>query len=124
MVEAEFGGGDLDLILLGYRSSMQSSSLYSPFELVYGVKARLPIELDLPTHTFQQDEHGNHMEMLMENLKILGDKRSNAQKNIQQAQATQKRQYMIENTIGKESLKLEMKYGYANSRRDQERVVN
>ena len=39
---------DLDLILLGYRSFMQSSSLYSPFELVYGVKARLPIELDLP----------------------------------------------------------------------------
>ena len=41
---------DLDLILLGYLSSMQSSSLYSPFVLVYGVKARLPIELDLPTH--------------------------------------------------------------------------
>ena len=34
---------DLDGILLGYRSSMQSSSLYSPFEHVYGVKARLPI---------------------------------------------------------------------------------
>ena len=63
--------GDLDLILLGYRLSMQSSSLYSPFELVYGVKARLPIELDLPTHTFQQDEDGSHMDMLMENLKIL-----------------------------------------------------
>ena len=29
---------DLDLILLGYRSSIQSSTLYSPFELVYGVK--------------------------------------------------------------------------------------
>ena len=29
---------DLDLILLDYRSSTQSSTLYSPFELVYGVK--------------------------------------------------------------------------------------
>ena len=83
----------MDHILLGYRSSMQSSLLYSPFELVYGVKASLPIEIDLPTHTLQQDQDGNHMEMLMENLKILGDKRSNAHKNIQQAQATQKRQY-------------------------------
>ena len=47
---------DWDLILLGYRSSIQSSTLYSPFELVYGVKARLPIELDLPMHTYQGDE--------------------------------------------------------------------
>ena len=29
---------DLDLILLGYSSSIQSSTLYSPFELVYGMK--------------------------------------------------------------------------------------
>ena len=71
------------------------------FEFVYDVKARLPIELDLPTHTFQQDEDGNHMEMLMENLKILGDKRSNA---IQVYSASsghpEKAHRMIENTIG------------------------
>ena len=47
---------DLDLILLGYRSSIQSSMLYSLFELVYGMKARLPIKLDLPIHTYQRDE--------------------------------------------------------------------
>ena len=47
----------MDLILLGYRSSMQSSSLYSPFELVYGVKARLPIELE-PLGIVHSDLYG------------------------------------------------------------------
>ena len=47
---------DLDLFWLGYRSSIQSSSLYSSSELVYGVKARLPIELDLPPHKCQADK--------------------------------------------------------------------
>ena len=59
---------DLDLILLGYRSSIQSSTLYSPFELFYGVKARLPIELDLPMHTYQGDEGIEAMEKVVQNL--------------------------------------------------------
>jgi len=36
-------------ILLSYRVSRQKSTKYTPFELVYGVKARLPVDLDLPT---------------------------------------------------------------------------
>ena len=64
--------------MLGYRSSIQSSSLYSPFELVYGVKARLPIELDLLPHTCQADKDDNCMEKLMVNSKLLGEKRSDA----------------------------------------------
>ena len=88
-------GGKLnwDLFLLGYRSSIQSSSLYYPFELVYGVKARLPIEFDLPPHKFQADQDDNPMEKLMVNSKLLGEKRSDACENIHIAQATQKRQY-------------------------------
>ena len=81
---------DLDLFLLGYRSSIQSSSLYSPFELVYGVKARLPIELDLPPHKFQADKD-NPMEKLMMNSKLLGEKRSDACENIHIAKATPKK---------------------------------
>ena len=65
---------DLDLILLGYRSSIQSSSLYSPFELVYGMKARLPIELDLPVHTYQGDEGIKAMEKVVKNLEIVDEK--------------------------------------------------
>lgn len=80
---------DLDLILLGYRSSIQSSTLYSPFELVYGVKARLPIESDLPMHTYQGDEGIEAMEKVVQN--IVSEKRIDAHKNIKLAQATQKK---------------------------------
>ena len=62
---------DLDLSLLGYRSFIQS---YSPFELVYDVKARLPIELDLPPHKFNADKDDSPMEKLMVNSKLLGEK--------------------------------------------------
>ena len=80
----------MDLILLGYCSSIQSSTLYSRFELVYGVKARLPIELDLPIHTYQGDEGIEAMEKVVQNLKIVSEKHIDAHKNIKLAQATQK----------------------------------
>ena len=108
---------DLDLILLGYRSSTQSSSLYSPFELLYGVKARLPIELDLPPHKCQNDKDDNSMEKLMVSSKLLSEKCSDACVNIHIAQVTQKRQYdrkhcrLEEFVVGDE-------VWYANSRRD------
>ena len=73
---------DLDLILMGYRSSIQSLSIYSPFEIVYGMKARLPIELDLPMHTYQGYECIKAMEKVVINLKIVGEKRIDAHKNI------------------------------------------
>ena len=55
-----------------YRSSIQSLSLYSPFEIVYGMKARLPIELDLPMHTYQGYECIKAMEKVVINLKNSG----------------------------------------------------
>ena len=51
---------------------------YPPFELMYGMKARLPIELDLPPHKCQDDKDDNCMEKLMVNSKLLGEKRSDA----------------------------------------------
>ena len=44
------------MIRISFCWVIESSSLYSPFELVYGMKARLPLELDLPMHTYQGDE--------------------------------------------------------------------
>ena len=61
----------------------------SPFELVYGVKTRLPIELDLPPHTCQDKKDDNSMDKFMVNSKLLAEKRIDACVNIQQAQATQ-----------------------------------
>ena len=60
--------------------------------LFMGVRARLPIE-HLPSHSCQKDEDDNSMEKFMVNLKLLGEKQTDAHKNIQQAQATQKKQY-------------------------------
>ena len=36
----------LDSILFGYRVKIQASTKFSPFELLYRVKPRLPIDLD------------------------------------------------------------------------------
>ena len=35
-----------DPVLFGYRVNVQSSTKSSPFELLYGVKAQLPIDVD------------------------------------------------------------------------------
>ena len=55
---------DLDLRLVAWLLLTDAIiDIFAVLELVYGVKAMLPIELDLPTHTFQQDDDdGNHME--------------------------------------------------------------
>lgn len=56
----------LDSILFSYRVSKQDSTKYSPFFLVYGRQARLPIEFNLkPNHdsgTENQDLNGNDSE--------------------------------------------------------------
>ena len=36
----------LDPVLFGYRVNVQSSTKTTPFELLYGVKARLPIDIE------------------------------------------------------------------------------
>ena len=36
----------IDPILFGYRVKVQSSTKFSPFELLYGTRARLPVELE------------------------------------------------------------------------------
>ena len=108
---------DLDLFLLGYRSSMRTSSLYSPFELVYGVKARLPIELDLPPHKCQADKDDNSMVKLMVNSKLLDEKHSDAHRPPKKGNTT-------ENIAGKKSLQSETKSGMPIPDEIQERVTN
>lgn len=36
----------IDAVLFGYRVNVQSSTKASPFELLYGVKPKLPIDVD------------------------------------------------------------------------------
>ena len=81
------------------------------------MKARLPIELDLPPHKCQADKDDNSMEKLMVNSKLLGEKRSDACENIHIAQVTQKRQYDRKH-CRQEEFVVGDKVWYANSRQD------
>ena len=53
---------DLDLYLLAYRTQQQSSTKYSPYELVYGQTARLPVELDTPSGGENNDDDLHSMD--------------------------------------------------------------
>ena len=44
--QADDWDNHLDPILFGYRVNVQSSTKMSPFELLYGVKAKLPIDVE------------------------------------------------------------------------------
>ena len=81
------------------------------------MKARLPIELDLPVHTYQGDEDIKAMEKVVKNLEIVDEKRIDALKNIKLAQATQKRQH-DRRCSQKVYFKVGDEVWYANSRRD------
>ena len=81
------------------------------------MKARLPIELDLPPHKFQADKDDNPMEKLMVSSKLIGEKRSDACEKIHIAQATQKRQYDRKH-CRQEEFVVGDEVWYANSRQD------
>ena len=81
------------------------------------MKARLPIELDLPPHKFQADKDDNPMGKLMVSSKLIGEKRSDACEKIHIAQATQKRQYDRKH-CRQEEFVVGDEVWYANSRQD------
>ena len=66
-------------ILFGYRTKVQESTKFSPFEVLYGFKAKHPVELQFPAFQDQLNER-----MPLENI------RQNARNNISQAQKKQK----------------------------------
>lgn len=91
-------GDDWDLlvdpILFGYRVSMQSSTKFSPFELLYGVKAKLPIDLVGEKESEDEDLSQTPIEERVERVRQLAEDlvavRDKASENLKEAQSKQK----------------------------------
>ena len=96
VVNAEGDNWDehIDSILFGYRVNRQASTKISPFELLYGVKPRLPIDLD---DVDCDADEANSAESRHERVKHLAeslvDARREACDNIKAAQAKQKERF-------------------------------
>ena len=89
-------------IAFAYHINVQSSTKFSPFELMYGVKPRLPCDLSpdslsqcegsqLPTEEQQMDR----VMKFTESLQVIREK---AQANIKEAQGKQKDKYDIKHS--------------------------
>ncbi|XP_065674421.1 uncharacterized protein LOC100211930 isoform X2 [Hydra vulgaris] len=95
----------LDPVAFAYRINKQASTKYSPFEIMYGVKAQIPIDLENQTReVFQWDtkideaKQGLRMKDFAEKI---GAKRNAAKENIAMAQNIQKKRYDIKHSSQK-----------------------
>ena len=89
----------LHSVAFAYRINRQSSTKFSPFELLYGIKARLPVDLvkqaeDLFTWEEEPSEEMCKQRMADFTERIQGT-RDQAKANISAAQVVQKRVYDI-----------------------------
>ena len=103
----------IESVLFSYRVSVQDSTKQTPFYLVYGRQARLPVDLQIKSikNYFENkptiDDSLKNRENLLENVIEL---RKNALQNIQKAQERQKKKHMMPNIVQKTScLKLAFK---------------
>lgn len=78
----------LQMVTFAYRTSVQSSLLKSPFEMMYGVKAALPVQLDVPVTL---DSVGN--EPVARCAEVVMKCREKGLMNLQKAQQKQRIQY-------------------------------
>ena len=84
----------IDNILFAYRSSRQDSTKCTPFLLMYGREARLPIQLTQATSELDEDDFEAKVKHMAElRVKV----HSNALANIAKAQERQKK-HMMQNT--------------------------
>ena len=84
----------LDNILFAYRSSRHNSTKCTPFLLMYGREARLPIDVTLQASSESQQEQEIDLETKVERmLEVQKKLHENALANIQKAQSDQKQQY-------------------------------
>lgn len=85
-------------IAFAYRVNRQESTKFTPFELMYGVKARLPIDLeeqrDIGLNTPTDDEEALR-QRVADLAQSLSTRREDAKDNIAAAQAKQKERYDI-----------------------------
>ena len=80
----------IDNILFAYRSSRQDSTKCTPFLLMYGREARLPIELTRVTSELEEDDFETKVKRMAE---LRAKVHSNALANIEKAQERQKKHY-------------------------------
>ena len=88
------------MLFTTFRTSQQASSKYTPFELLYKRKPRLPIEISTLPHGVDEDEAGMqevkaedldaHMQVMIEWAEEVNAK---AKSNIEKAQEKQKKQF-------------------------------
>ena len=80
-----------DDILFAYRTSVQATTKYTPFSLMFGREARLPIQVELKNECV--DENPQVMDRRLEELKIVRETYNSASENITKAQESQKKYY-------------------------------
>lgn len=73
----------LPFVLFAYRSSVHGSSKYSPFELVYGRKARLGIDVALdPQENVKNWDEDNYGDLIKQGLNVIrNETRNNSNKS-------------------------------------------
>lgn len=84
----------VDPVLFGYRVKVQSSTRFSPFELLYGIQARLPTELKGEEDETAEDVSPQDVQQRVEDLATrCAQQRKAGHENIGRAQAGQKERY-------------------------------
>ncbi len=109
----------VDNVLFAYRTSRQGSTKFTPFYLMYGREAKLPIDtcISLQSGDAASDEEAEQqtVELSLEDkitklTEVQKKVHDVARKNIKKAQERQKEQYDKKHNIGKPSLKVHVTY--------------
>ena len=86
----------IESVLFGYRINVQGSTKFSPFQLLYGVKPRLPIDMaDVTDCTPDDDGDDERIQRATEFACGLAEVRNKAKQNLSAAQGQQKKRYDI-----------------------------
>ena len=82
----------LNSVLLAYRTKQHKSTGKTPFYLVYGRQATLPLDLKIP-HEIEKEGENSMMNRLYQLITDLEDDRIEVQQRIEQQQQKQKQSY-------------------------------
>lgn len=80
----------IPFVLYAYRATKHTSTKYSPFELLFGRKPRIPLEIALENETVKSFDADDYFKNVTSGMKLLHD---NARENINKSQLTQKFNY-------------------------------